>query len=173
MKQHKTINLLFCQYFSFQTVNLPFQTVNLSFQLFYRQFQTLKMIKTPINLSFVIVFHGNIQHKTTNLSLYVVFVLIKLPQHEIPKNNYRLNDTINFLLLCCIVSCRLSKKVLPQTLRAQHLATLLEYNNYNFNKMEIHILDHQKRRQSGGLNPLCIAKEKFYVEQGMIIPLHM
>ena len=42
--------------------------------------------------------------------------LVKLLRHNIPKNNYRLNDTIVFLLLCCVVLCHWSKKLLPQTL---------------------------------------------------------
>ena len=68
------------------------------------------MIKMLINLSFVIIFHVQIQRKTTNLSFCVIFVSIKLPQHEFPKSNYCLNDTIIFLLSCCIFSCRQSKK---------------------------------------------------------------
>ena len=51
-------------------------------------------MKIPINLSFVIVFHVKIQHKTTNLSFCIIFASIKL--HEIPKTNYRLNETIIF-----------------------------------------------------------------------------
>ena len=70
----------------------------------------------PINLSLVIVFHVKIQHKTTNFSFCVDFVLIKLPSHEIPKNNYCLNDTNFFLLSYCIVSCRWSKKCYPRPL---------------------------------------------------------
>ena len=30
-----------------------------------------------------------------------MFASIKLPQHDVPENNYRLNDTIIFLL-CCV-----------------------------------------------------------------------
>ena len=55
-----------------------------------------------INLSFVVVFNVKIQHQTPNLSFCVVFVLIKLPQQQIPKNNYRLNDTIIFFCYCVV-----------------------------------------------------------------------
>ena len=56
----------------------------------------LKMIKIPINLSFVIVFHVKILQKTINLLFCVVFASIKLMQYNIPEINYRLNDTIFF-----------------------------------------------------------------------------
>ena len=52
------------------------------------------MIKMLIILLFVVIFHVKIQQKTTNLLFCVVFVLIKLSQHEIPKNNFCLNNTI-------------------------------------------------------------------------------
>ena len=52
--------------------------------------------KQTFQLSFVIIFHVKFQHKTINLSFWVVFASIKLPRHDIPKNNYRLNDTIIF-----------------------------------------------------------------------------
>ena len=68
------------------------------------------MIKMPINLSFVIACHVKIQHKTTNFSFSVVFVLIKLPLHEFPKNNYPLNDTKKNFCYGSIVMCRWSKK---------------------------------------------------------------
>ena len=73
------------------------------------------MVKMPINLLFVIVFNVKIQNKATNLSFCVFFVSIKLPRQDNPKNNDRFNDT-KFFLSCCTVSCRWSKKVLPQTL---------------------------------------------------------
>ena len=73
------------------------------------------MIKILIKLSFVIIFHVKIQHKGTNLLFCIIFVLIKLPRHEIPKNNYHLNETIFFVIgFYCLVS--LVKKVLLQTL---------------------------------------------------------
>ena len=50
------------------------------------------------------------------LSFCIILAAIKLPQHEIPKTNYRLNETIFLLLLCCIVLYHWSKKVWPQTL---------------------------------------------------------
>ena len=74
------------------------------------------MIKIPTYLSFVIVFHVKIQHKTIYLSFCIVFASIKLPQQGIPKTNYRLNETIFFFV---IVLCRfrsMVKKLLPQTL---------------------------------------------------------
>ena len=79
------------------------------------------MIKIPINVSFVIVFHVKIQHKKINLSFYIIFASKKLPRHEISKNNYQLNETIIFLLSWCVVSYHWSKKVLPQTLALEQL----------------------------------------------------
>ena len=63
-----------------------------------------KPIKILINLSCVTIFQVKIQHKTINLSFCVIFASIKLLRQDIPKNNYRLNDTIN--LFCCVVSFR-------------------------------------------------------------------
>ena len=66
------------------------------------------------SLSLVIGFHVKIQHKTINLSFCIVFASTKLPQHNIPKTNYRLNDKKKFL----VVLCGWSKKVF-QTLGTQ------------------------------------------------------
>ena len=71
-------------------------------------------------ISFVFSFFMKKSNTPQQKKLFcVVFVSIKLQWHGIPKNNYRLNDTINFfvIVLCRFVSCRLSKKALPQTLR--------------------------------------------------------
>ena len=61
------------------------------------------MIKNPVNLLFLIFFRKKFLHLTINLLFCVVFAYIKLPRQDIPKNNYCLNDTIIFLLSCCVV----------------------------------------------------------------------
>ena len=71
--------------------------------------------KNDNNSDKFIVFHVNIQHKQYSYCFVFFFASIKLPLHDIPKTDYRLNETIIFLL-CCVISCRWSKKVLPQTL---------------------------------------------------------
>ena len=90
--------------------NLPFQFVNLSFQVVLSKFYTEKMIKILINLLFAIIFHVKIQHKTTNLQFCIVFVSKKLPQHEILKNSYRLNDTIIYFCYRVVSFCVVGQK---------------------------------------------------------------
>ena len=67
--------------------------------------------KTDTNPDKFTIFQVEIQHKTINLSFCVIFDSIKLPRHDIAKINYHLNDTIIFLLSCCVVSCCWSKSV--------------------------------------------------------------
>ena len=76
-----------------------------------------------IILSFVIIFHEQIQYQTTNLLFCIIYVLIRLPQHEIPKNNFCLNGTIFFcyhVVYCCVVGqkkCYRRPLVLSKTLK--------------------------------------------------------
>ena len=67
---------ILCQYLSFQMVNLPFQTVNLSFYVVSSIISESKIVKIPINIFYVIIFHVKInKHKKINLSF-----LLFLPQ---------------------------------------------------------------------------------------------
>ena len=95
---------------------LLFQMVNLSFFLFYWEFLTVQRIYILINLVVVIIFHVKIQHKTIYLLFCFIFALIKLPRHDIHRDNCRLNDTIVFWLSCCVVWCHWSKNLSLLTL---------------------------------------------------------
>ena len=76
------------------------------------------MIKISIDL----LFDVKIQHKTINLLFCVVFASIKLPQHHIPKNNFRSNDTIFvFVFMLCHFVSLVKKSVTPDPLfRTRH-----------------------------------------------------
>ena len=53
---------------------------------------------------FIICYHFSCKNPTqNNQSFCVIFAMIKLLQDNIPKNYYRLNSTIIFLLSCCVV----------------------------------------------------------------------
>ena len=97
-------------------LNLLLQTVNVSF---YVVISIIPDRKTDINFNKFIVcywFSSKNPTQTINVSLHVIFALIKLPQHYIPKNNYRFNDTIFFCYHVVSFCVLLVKKVLPQTL---------------------------------------------------------
>ena len=88
-------------------VNLPFQTVNLSFYVVLSIISDSSINKNSDKFNVCYCF--SCKNQTQN-NKFVGFVSIKLPGHNIHKNNYRLNDT-NFLLLCCLVLCCWSKSV--------------------------------------------------------------
>ena len=103
------------RYLSFQTVNLSFQTINSSF---YVVLLLILDSKNDNNSNkFIVFYHFSCKNPTQNNKFIILyrFASIKLPQHEIPKTNYRLNEALIFLLLCCAVSYRWLKTLLPQT----------------------------------------------------------
>ena len=91
-------------------VNLLFQTINLSF---YVVSSIISDSKNEKNFNkFILCYRFSCKNptKTINLLFCIVFASIKLPQHVVPKTNYCLNETIIFLLSCCVVSVVGQKK---------------------------------------------------------------
>ena len=73
--------------------------------LFCQKFCDSKKIKNSDKFMLCFIFHVKIKNKTIKLLFCVISVSIKLPRHDIPKNNYHLNDTIFFfvIVLCHLV----------------------------------------------------------------------
>ena len=129
-------------------VTLPFQTVRLSFYVVLSTILAREIDKNSDILLFAIVFQVKVQHKTINLLFCVVFASIKLPRHDIPKNNYRLNDTIIFFV---IMLCRFMSLV-KKSVTADPYCIGLKNNVQNTLKFITQIS-----------NPACFGKKNFRV----------